>query len=321
MTLLIVGTMGYRLLEQMSLVDALYMAVITVSTVGFGEVQQLTAIGRLFTIFLIVGGGGIAAYSLSVAAEFVLSGDLRTYLEHRRQQRFMQRLTNHTIVCGYGRMGKHVVDELIAQQLPFAIIEPDPEVVERIVQTGYLVIHGDAANEADLFAAGIERARSLVAVASSDADNVFIVLTARSLRPDIVIVARSNSDGSEEKLRRAGANRVILPYRISGRRMVALLVRPDVADFLDEVMHASQLELLVDQIQLAPDSPLVGQTLGEAHLRSRFGITVLAYRQHDTTINTSPSADTVLRAHAKLIVLGNRYQLQALAALASGAAG
>jgi voltage-gated potassium channel len=318
LSLLVIGTAGYRWLEGMNTVDALYMAVITVSTVGFGEVQELDAPGQLFTIILIVGGGGIAAYSLSTAAEFFLSGEWRVHMERRRRNKMVNRLVNHTIVCGYGRMGRHVVDELRAQNWPFIIIESKADIVTDLQAAGYLVIQGDAANEADLQAAGIEKAHSLVAVASTDADNVFIVLTARSLHPELVIIARANSDGSEEKLLRAGASRVLLPYRISGRRIVSLLVRPDVADFLDEVMHTNQLELLVDQIYLAPSSPLVGQSIGEAHLRSRLGITILACRLPHDRINTSPSAETVLQAGAQLIVLGTRDQIQSLLDVAQG---
>jgi voltage-gated potassium channel len=315
--LLVVGTAGYRLIEKMSTIDALYMAVITVSTVGFGEVQQLSAGGRFFTIILIVCGGGIAAYSISAAGDFFLSGEWRAHLERRRHLQVLKKLNDHTIVCGYGRMGRHVVDELRAQKLPFVVLETNADKVEHINSAGNLALQGDASNEADLQAAGIEQAHSLVAATSTDADNVFIVLTARSLRPDLLIVARANDDRSEEKLRRAGANRVILPYRISGRRLVTLLVRPDVADFLDEVMHASDLELLVDQIQLEPSSPLAGQTLAQAGLRSRFGVTVLACRMPDDHINTRPSADTVLRAGAKLIVLGTHDHLQRLMTVAT----
>jgi voltage-gated potassium channel len=311
--LLTIGTIGYQWLEGMTLIDAMYMAVITISTVGFGEVRQLSQEGRLFTMFLIVGGGGVAAYSLSTAAEFFLSGEWRIHLERRRHYQLLSQLQDHTIVCGYGRMGRHAVDQIRAQGRDFVVIDTDGEKIAHIQQTlQALTVHGDAADENNLHAAGIERANSLVAVAHSDAENVFIVLTARSMRSDLLIVARANEDGSEGKLLRAGADRVILPYRISGRRIATLLVRPDVAEFLDEVMHTSQLELLVDQVCLSAHSAMVGQTLGEAELRTKFGVTVLAYRIPGGEINTSVSADTVLAANAVLIVLGTPDQLQAL---------
>lgn len=317
-TLLTVGTAGYQLIEGMSLIDALYMAVITISTVGFGEIEPLSPLGRLFTIGLIVGGGGVAAYALTSVAEFIVSGEWQEQMQRRRRRRMLERLSGHTIVCGYGRVGRHVADELHAQGQPFVVLDLSADKVERVRAAGYLAHQGNAANEAHLRQVGIERAGSLVATASSDAENVFIVLTARAMRPDLVIVARANFDESEEKLLRAGANRVILPYRICGRRMATLLSRPGVADFLDEVMHASKLEFLIDQVQLADASILVGQTLGEANLRSRFGITVLAFQMPNGRIDTSPGADMVLCQGGSLIALGTREQLQALAGLAQG---
>ncbi|NNJ12287.1 potassium channel protein [Chloroflexales bacterium ZM16-3] len=314
--LLLVGTVGYALIEGMSWIDALYMVVITVSTVGFGEISPLTPAGRLFTIGLIGSGAGLVAFTLSGAAEFILSGEWQEYLEQRRRIRMVDQLRNHTIICGYGRIGRHVADELHAQGLPFVVLDLDMARVERVRHRGYLAIQGNAANEEELQAAGIERAGSIVATANSDAENVFIVLTARSMRPDMVIVARANFDESEDKLLRAGATRVILPYRICGRRMAALISRPGVADFLDEVMHASGLELLIDQVMLDAKSPLAGQTLGSANLRSRLGVTVLAVGRPSERVDISPGVNTVLAPGSMLIVLGTRDQLQSLAALA-----
>jgi voltage-gated potassium channel len=315
-TLLIMGTAGYALIEGMSLIDALYMVVITISTVGFGEISPLTPAGRLFTIGLIGAGAGLVAFTLSGAAEFILSGEWQTYLEQRRRQHMVEQLSGHTIICGYGRIGRHVADELHAQKLPFVVLDLDATRVERVRHRGYLAMQGNAANENDLCAAGIDRAGSLVATANTDAENVFIVLTARSMRPDMVIVARANFDESEDKLLRAGATRVILPYRICGRRMAALIARPGVADFLDEVMHANDLELLIDQVVLGPGSTLTGETLGTASLRSRLGITVLALGRPGERVDISPGAYAELTPGSLLIALGTREQLQALAALA-----
>lgn len=316
--LLLVGTSGYRLLEGMDTIDALYMAVITLSTVGFGEVQELSAEGRLFTIILIIAGGVVVTYGLGMAGEFFFSGEWQVHLEHRRKRKMLLQLQGHTIVCGYGRIGRYVVAELHTRRLPFVIIERDTAKVQRIKQEGYLAIHGDAADETQLHTARIERAHSLVAATSSDAENVFMVLTARSLHPDLLIIAQANSDLSEPKLRWAGANRVILPFSISGRRIVTLLFYPDVADFLDEVMYAENIELLMEQVHIAPTSPLAGQTLGQVHLRSRFGVTVLACRMPDEQLNTTPSAETVLEAGSKLIVMGTPEQLQTFSRVAGG---
>jgi voltage-gated potassium channel len=311
--LLLIGTAGYNQIVGMAPVDALYMTVITISTVGFGEIAPLNEAGRLFTIILIVGGGGIAAYALSTVAESLVTTDWRTHYEEWRRKSMLNSLSDHTIVCGYGRVGRHVADELHAQNIPFVVIDMSDEQVARVRKLGYLALRGNAANEEHLREAGIERANSLVATASSDAENVFIVLTARAIREDLVIVARANFDESEVKLLRAGATRVILPYRICGRRMAALLTRPGVADFFDEVMHTNNLELLVDQIEIRSGSALAGQTIADLDLRSRMGITVLACRMPGKPMNTSPGADTLISVGGTLIVLGTRENLQILA--------
>lgn len=316
MLLLVIGTVGYHLIEGMSLVDALYMTVITISTVGFGEIKPLSSAGRLFTVGLIGAGAGLAAFTLSGAAEFILSGDWRAYLEQRRRRAMIHHLTAHTIICGYGRVGRHVAAELHTQKIPFVIIDLSMEKAERARHAGYLALQGNAANEMHLREAGIERAGSLVAAVNSDAENVFIVLTARSMRPDMVIVSRANFDESEEKMLRAGATRVIQPYRICGRRMAALIARPGVADFLDAVMHANNLELLIDQVTIAPRSSLVGRTLGEANLRAQLGITVLALQEPGGTIDASPGAGTLLKIGSLLVAMGTPDQLHNLAILA-----
>lgn len=318
MMLMMVGTSAYQWLEGLSPIDAFYMTAITISTVGFGEVKPFTPAGRIFTVALIAAGGGLAAYLLKTAVEFLVSGDWRTQLEHERRQTMLRKLTDHIIVCGYGRVGREVAHELRAEKLPFVVMDKDPDKITRIQDAGYLALQGNAANEIYLKEAGIERARGLVAAVNSDAENVFIVLTARGLRPNLTIVARANYEDSESKLLRAGANRVIFPYRISGRRMVTMMVRPHVADFLDEVTHAGEQELLVEQVWLAQSSPLVGQTLGQADLRNLFNITILACRSADGQVNTHPGAEMTLCADSHLVVLGTRDQIQALARLAEG---
>jgi voltage-gated potassium channel len=319
MTLMAVGTSAYQWLEGLSPIDAFYMTAITVSTVGFGEVKPFTPTGRLFTVALIAAGGGLAAYLLKTAVEFLISGDWRTQLAHERRQTMLKKLTDHVIVCGFGRVGREVAHELRAEKLPFVVVDKDPDKITRIHDAGYLALQGNAVNEIYLKEAGIERAKGLVAAVNSDAENVFIVLTARGLRPDLTIVARANYEDSESKLLRAGASRVIFPYRISGRRMVTMMVRPHVADFLDEVAHAGEQELLVEQVWLAQSSPLVGQTLAQADLRNRFDVTLLACRSTDGQVNTHPSSDMALCADSHLVVLGTREQIQALARLAAEA--
>jgi voltage-gated potassium channel len=313
-----IGVAGYCWIEGWPVLDALYMTVITLSTVGYTEVHPMSSAGRIFTMGLIAGGGVMAAYALTQVAQIVFSGELRGYWADQKRRRMLAELFQHFIVCGYGRVGRNVVTELQSEQLPFVVIEPQPEKVTTVQESGALAVQGDAAVEGVLRQAGIERARGLVACAKTDADNVFIVLTARSLRPDLTIVARADVEESEAKLRRAGASRVILPYHITGRRMVTMLVRPDVADFLDEVSHTSGLELVLEQIQIAPTSPLVGLPLAEAQARHDFDVTVLACKHADGQWNTRPHSETVVQPGCQMIALGTLPNLQKLLALARG---
>ncbi|MBI3869834.1 MAG: potassium channel protein [Verrucomicrobia bacterium] len=313
-----VGVVGYRWIEGWSFLDALYMTVTTLATVGYGEVHPLSTGGRVFTIGLIVCGGALAAYALTQLAQVFYSGEWRRHWENQKRARMLAELSNHIIVCGYGRVGRNVIKELQAEGLPFVVIDLNPEKVARAQETGALVVQGDAAHESKLKEAGIERARGLVAAARSDAENVFIVLTARSLRPDLSIVARADVEESEPKLLRAGANRVILPYHITGRRLVTMLVRPDVADFLDEVSHTSGMELLLEQIQVAADSALAGQTLAHAQSRYQFDVTVLACKSAQGKWNSRPQGATVVEPQCQLIALGTQEHLQRLTELARG---
>ncbi len=313
-----IGVAGYCWIEGWPVLDALYMTVITLSTVGYTEVHPMSSAGRIFTMGLIAGGGVLAAYALTQVAQIVFSGELRSSWAAQKRRRMLAELSQHFIVCGYGRVGRNVVTELQSEQLPFVVIEPQPEKVAAVQESGALAVQGDAAVEGVLRQAGIERARGLVACAKTDADNVFIVLTARSLRPDLIIVARADVEESEAKLRRAGASRVILPYHITGRRMVTMLVRPDVADFLDEVSHTSGLELVLEQIQIAPTSPLAGLALAVAQARHDFDVTVLACKHADGQWNTRPHSETVVQPGCQLIALGTLPNLQKLLALARG---
>jgi voltage-gated potassium channel len=316
--LIAIGTAGYRIIEGMDLFDALYMTVITLSTVGFGEIKPLSQSGRVLTMGLIIGSAGLAAFALTVIGDLVASGEWRAWRENRKRARMLNQLENHVIVCGYGRVGRHVAHALELEHIPFIVLDKDANQVAHIHKTGHLGLHGNAANELTLKQAGIERARGLVAAVDSDAENVFIVLTARALRPDLHIIARVNYEDSESKLLRAGANHLILPYRIAGRQMVSWLARPAVAGFLDQVAHAGGLDFLLEQVRLAPGSSLVGQSLAQAQLQNRFGITVLACRDVNGNWNASPGAETVLCADAEIIALGTREQMQELMRLARG---
>ena len=313
---LIVGTGGFALLEQMDWLDALYMTVITISTVGFGEIKTFLPEGRLFTIGLIISAALITFYAASVITNWIASGEWREQLKRERERRMLEQLKDHTIVCGYGRVGRHVVHTLLQEKMPFVVIDPSAEAIAHLSDLGHMALQGNAADESILKQAGIERAQAIVVAVNSDAENVFIVLTARGMRPDLKIIARANYETSESKLVRAGADHVISPYRIAGRRMVTTLIRPAVADFLDEVAHVGSEELLIEQVLIAPNSSLVGKTLAQAQLTERIGVTLLACKMPNATSRTTPNADMILQANMQILALGSPEQLQTLLKMA-----
>lgn len=315
-TLLIIGTIGFSLLSGSSLLDALYMTVTTITTVGYGEIVPLNAAGRIFAMLIILGGVGLVYYSLTALGAFLVLGDWQNRLRYRRRKHMIDHLKGHTIVCGYGRVGRHVVRELMREKMPYVIIEMDPEKAARLESQGHLVVSGNAADERRLQEAGIAHASHLIACASSDAENVFITLTAKGIRPDLHIVARANYEESIPKLMRAGADRVIEPYTISGRRMVSVITRPDVADFLDEVMHSEDLELWLEQIVVGEGSPLIGRPMSQSELSDAHGVVLLAYTDPATGKRMQPQSHKTFDRGMRLIVIGTEEKLHAFSELA-----
>lgn len=316
--LTLAGMAGYQLIEGMTALDALYMSVITISTVGYGEVQDLSLAGRIFTIGLIVTGGLVVAFSLGSIGEYLFSGEWQNHIKQRRRQKMLDQLNNHFIVCGFGRAGRNVARELHDEGLEIVVIEPKGGKAEAIEAAGYVVVTGDAAQESKLREAGIERARGLVTCASSDAENVFIVLTARSMRKGLKIVARADIEESEQKLLSAGANRVILPYRITGRRAMTMLLRPDVADFLEEITHTGGRELLLEQIVVADGSSLIGESLGELHATLDVDVAILAWKTPGNPVQERPQPGAIIEEGALLIALGTEQHLRTLTEKAGG---
>lgn len=302
------GTLGYVILG-FGVLDAVYQTVTTVTTVGFREVHPLTAAGQVFTIALILVGVGTALYTFGVLLEVLIEGHLHQHLERRRMERDIGRMTDHVIICGWGRVGRASAEYLTATGQQIVVVDRNPARLEALEHPTVL---GDVTDDDVLVAAGIARARALIAAVDTDADNVYVTLSSRALRPELVIVARARTEASKSKLARAGANRAVNPQLIGGRRMAAFALQPHVAEFLDVVMHDETLEFQIEQVEVPVGSRVAGLSLREAALDTS-GALLLAVRPGATGLFLpNPTPDTRLEPHTILIAVGNRTQLDAL---------
>lgn len=308
-----VGTLWYWLIEKWSWSEAIYMTTITLSTVGFSEVRPLEARSRLFTIWLIIMGVISIGYIANRFTEALLQGYFQEGFRQRQRMREIEALTNHYILCGYGRTGHQIALEFEAEGIPFVILDARPEVIEEAKQHGYVVLQGDATLDESLTAAGIERAACLVAALRSDAENLYTVLSAKSLNPRIRAIARASAAEAIQKLKRAGADAVVSPYVTGGKRLAAAAVRPRVMDFVDGIITGKNRSLYLDEFSLdGKVCPCVGQTLSQANLRSQSGALVLAIRRPDGTLIGGPMGDTYLADGDLLICMGTAEQLRQL---------
>lgn len=314
---LILGAAGYSITEGWPFIDSLYMTVITVATVGFKEVRPLSDLGKYYTIIVILVGVGVLGFTLSNFTAFLVSGQIQQLLRAGRMQKKLSRLKNHFIVCGSGRMGYESVRELIAEKKEFVVVEWDADVVVKLEGEGIPVIKGDATDDGVLMRAGVERARGLLAALPNDADNVYVVLSARGLNPSMFIIARGTDEASENKLLKAGANRVILPYQIGGRRMASILVRPEIVDFLDVMTGKDELSLRMEIVAVSEKSLLVGQTLAESNIRQETGgALVIGLIRAQGQMIPNPGSDMKILQGDQFVVLGQVDQIQKLEQLA-----
>lgn len=316
--LILGGTLGYLYFEHMSLLDALYMTVITLATVGFSEVQPLTDIGKMFTIGLIISGTGLFFFTLTNVAVFLLSGEWRTHWEQQRNERMLRKLNDHFIVCGFGRLGRNVAEELRLKTIPFVVIDNTIDQVLRARDNGYIAIKGNAADESVLVDAGLHRARGLIAAAGNDAENVFIVLTAKNLKPHLHIVARADCEESESKLLRAGAEKVVMLYRSAGKRMANLLIEPELEEYLDELSNAGNLNLRIAQFVVAANSSLIGKSFQEIDLYNNHRINVVGYKLPGGELHTSPRPAEIIQKDGTIIAIGQGGDLEMLNHLTQG---
>lgn len=309
MGLIVGSTAGYVLIEGWSLFDALYMTVISVATVGYGETHTLSTAGRAFTMMVLVLGVGIFGYAINVLTAATVEGHIKEYWYRKKMQHNIAKLQGHYIICGYGRIGKTINEMLKEEGYQTVIIENYPATCEMLKQQEQLHLHGDATQEDTLIEAGIKNAGGIVCVLQSDPDNVYITLTARVMNPSIMIIARASDKKAEKRILQAGATKVISPYEIGARRMALAILKPTVTDFLDLAMHSPELDLNIEQVEISPSSKLDGVSMIDANLRQKTGVTVLAIHKVAQQLIISPQPEHVLTAGDVLVVMGTEQNL------------
>jgi voltage-gated potassium channel len=306
----IVGTIGFMWFANYTFFDAVYMSLITITTVGYMEVRPLGTAGRVFNSLFLVLGVSVMFFGIGVVAQSVIELELNKYFSRRRTKRMIDQLRGHYIVCGYGRVGRNAVVELHKAGVPFIVLERDEDKVEKAVRAGLLAAAGDSTLDVHLREVGIERARGLIAALGTDADNLFLVLSAKTLNPNLQISARVLEEESEHKMRRAGADTVLAPYAITGARLAQAILRPHVVQFLD--FATIGLDVGIEQVRVADDSRLVSKSLKELQIRRDVGVIVLAIRRSDGEMLFNPDANAVVHAGDYLIAMGGSEQLRRL---------
>lgn len=316
--LIVAGTLGYAWIEGWSYFDALYMTVITLTTVGYEEVHTLSTAGRTFTMLLLLGGVFTLFYAATELIRTAVSGELQATLGRQRMERDLAKMNNHMIVCGYGRMGRLVCKEFSDHGCPFVVIDRDAAVFAGFDVPHGLALTGDATSDVQLQEAGVERARALVTVTPSDADNLYITMSARLLNDHLPIVARAENEVAESKLVRAGASRVISPYVLGGVRVANAILRPNVVDFVELATRTEHLALQLEESKIAPTSTLAGTSLQQSRLRQEQGVIIVAIKKAAGHMIFNPEASNVIEPGDILITLGPRDKLDALDTLARG---
>ncbi|MGB7220481.1 MAG: potassium channel protein [Vicinamibacterales bacterium] len=298
------GTVGYVVIEGWSAWDAFYMTIITVTTVGYREVHELSRVGQVFTVAVLLSGVGAALYTFTLLATVIVEGGIPGFLQRRRRQRMLDTIKDHFIICGYGRIGSMIAHQFTRQHVPYVVIERDGKRMHEALDAGALAFEADASREDVLKRVGIERARGFITAMGTDAENVYAALSARVLRPDLFIVGRAETEDATVKLKRAGANRVISPYQIGAMQMAQTALRPAVVDFVELATSADNLELVMEEITIAPGSGLANRSILDANLRQRFGIIVVGIQREDRRMEFNPEPETAIRPGDKLVVLG-----------------
>jgi voltage-gated potassium channel len=320
-TTLLIGTVGFTVIEGYPVFDAFYMTLTTMTTVGYMEVHALSRAGRIFNTFVIAIGTTTLFMSIGLMTQFIIEMELGDVLGKRRNKRMIEKLNDHFIICGFGRVGRGAAAELQHSGVPFVVIDRDPERVERAMMAGMLAANADSTRDETLRQVGIDRARGLVAALATDADNLFVLLSAKGLNPKIFVAARAAEEGAEEKMRRAGADAVFAPYAITGHRLAQSLLRPHVVQFLDFTTKEIGEDVAIEQVRMSESSRMVAKSLREMQLGREYNVIVMGIRQADGKMLFNPTADTTVNAGEYLIVMGRQENLQAIEGLLADARG
>jgi voltage-gated potassium channel len=319
LTIVLIGVSGFMLIEGYSVSEAFYMTIITVSTVGFNEVRPLSEVGRVFTAFLIIFSFSTFVYAITSISNYILDGEYKAYFKDLRVNKKVNKIDNHTIICGYGRNGKQAAHELKSHHRKYVIIEQDKDLIEELrEQHDIPFVEGDATYEKYLEKAGISTAKALITTLPKDADNLFVVLTAREMNPNLLIISRASNDNSDKKLRRAGADNVIMPDKIGGAHMASLVIKPDVIEFVDHIMGQSEDSINLEEITFEnlPEE-LKNKSIKELGIRDKSGANIVGFRTPEGEYIINPSPETIIMPHAKIFVLGTLEQINAFRDFAS----
>lgn len=309
------GTIGFMTIEKWRFLDALYMTVITLGTVGFKEVHDLSDGGKIFTMTLIVIGVSVLGYIVGSLAQIMFEGQIQRVIGRKKVEKQIEGLNSHYIICGFGRIGSLICKEFKANGLQFVVVEKDSDRSEYLEEEGYLHMKGDATLDETLLKAGIKKAKGLISVVTSDTENVYITLTARGLNPDLFILARSGEEGSEIKLKRAGANKVVSPYNIGGSRMAQSILRPNVVDFIEIATGSEHLDLQMEELSIPPHSTFAGETLISSGFRKETGVIIVGIKKSHGKMVFNPHSQAKIEAGDTLIILGEPKAIRKLESL------
>ncbi|MHC4307682.1 MAG: potassium channel family protein [Planctomycetota bacterium] len=313
---LLSGTVGYYFIEGWDIFDSLYMTVITLSTVGFHEIEPLSKAGKAFTIGLIFFGLGVVAFAVNYGLKAIFEGEFQDVFGRRKLKKALESLKNHYIVCGYGRMGKVICTELKQKGIPFVIVEKEAQELD--ADEDFIIVYGDATRDELLKNVGIEKAKGLISVLDSDAQNLYVVLSARGLNNDLFIVARANEEGADYKLTRAGADKVVSPYHIGGLRIAHTIFKPTVVDFLELTAKAGNMEIQIEEVVVEEGSLLAGKTIKEADIRVKHWVVIVALKKENKKILFNPHDDIRIEVGDKVAVIGEPEHFSRFEEMAKG---